>query len=401
MNRREVPILFDKKADCCGCGACLNVCPSQAISMKEDEYGFLYPWIDETVCVTCGMCKKVCAFQNHSVRNRPIATFAAVARDHTLAAGSASGGVFAALAHGFLAGDGVVFGAAFQENWSVRHCSVDRAENVCKLQGSKYTQSDTGRTYAEVKELLAAGKNVLYSGTPCQIAGLYGYLGREYDNLLTVDLVCHGVPNNRMLQEYIQSIESKYEGKVTSFTFRDKSIGWGINGSAQIEGKKRKVKLWKSASSYLYYFSDGSIYRESCYQCKYACAARPADLTIGDYWGIEKAHPEYLKKDGWDERNGISVVVVNTEKGTQYLKLLSSCVALKESAFEKASAGNAQLNHPSDPGKRSEVLHDYLHGGWSALENRFEKRIGLRKYSSQIKSMIPRFIKQKLKQISQ
>lgn len=394
--KQKIPILFENKADCCGCGACLNICPKRAISMQGDEQGFLYPWIDEALCVGCGRCKSVCAFQNVEEKNIPLETYAAVSYNTAQRHTSASGGIFAAIADRAINENGVVFGATFEEDWSVKHIAVQNVSDIYRLQGSKYAQSEIGETYTTAKQYLKRGRQVVFSGTPCQIAGLYGYLGKDDDNLLTVDIICHGVPNSRMLQEYIQLLGKKNGGEVTAFTFRDKSSGWGINGSIEIDGKK-KVKLWQSASSYFYYFLKGWIYRENCYMCKYACSHRPADITIGDYWGIEKAHPEYLGKKGWNEAEGISVVLANTKKGQKYLNEAEGFIELKISNFERAAAGNGQLLHPSDAGKRTEILSEYSQGGWSALENRYNHNIGWRKYGSQVKALLPISVKRILK----
>lgn len=392
---REIPILYNNKSDCCACGACMNICPQKAISMSEDDYGFLYPNIDKKKCVRCGKCKSVCAFQNTKEQNNPKETYAAVARDQKIVAKSASGGVFAGLAMKMIKEGGIVVGAEMLDDFLVKHTVIDKAEDIRKLQGSKYTQSDTGWVFKEVKQFLAEGRKVLFSGTPCQVAGLYGYLGKKYDNLFTVDIICHGVPNNRMLKEYLHLVAQKHGGDITEFTFRDKGIGWGINGSAQIKGKK--VKIWQSSSPYFYYFAQGWIYRENCYTCPYACMHRPADITLGDYWGIEKQHPEYLGKDNWDERKGISVVIVNSEKGRRYLEHTDEWIEKKPSSFEKAAAGNGQLRHPSSPGKRREILDFYKIDGWTAIERQFIKKMGWRLYSSQIKALLPGWLKRKLK----
>lgn len=399
MSEKVIPILYEDKADCCGCGACFNICPKKAILLREDESGFLYPEIDEAVCIGCGRCKNVCAFQNNEVVNNPLKIFAAVAKDRNMVEKSASGGIFAALARYTIEAGGIVFGAAFQKDWSVHHTEIDRLDQLYRLQGSKYVQSNTDKTFLQVKNYLETGREVLYSGTPCQIAGLYGFLGKDYENLITVDIICHGVPSNRMFQEYIRTLESKYGGKAVDFSFRDKEIGWGINGSVVIEkhGSRYRKKLWQSASSYLYYFSKGWIYRKNCYKCKYACTHRPADLTLGDYWGIEKAHPELLGNGRWDESRGISVVIANNQRGIQVLQDIRDTVEMKKSTIELASMKNAQLKHPSHPGKREEILMLYASGGWSLLEKRFNKNIGWRRYSGLMKSLIPSAVKRKLK----
>ena len=373
MQQREPIVLYTSEKDCCACGACLNSCPKNAITMAEDDCGFLYPQIDEALCVRCGRCQQVCAFQHTEVTNSPVAAFAAIAKDRELASKSASGGVFAAVARKVAAQGGVVFGAALEKDFSVRHRSCD-ADSLAALQGSKYAQSDTALTFREAQAALKEGKTVLYSGTPCQIDGLKRFLGRDYPNLLTADIICHGVPGGRMFREYIKSLGRAHGGEVTAFTFRDKRIGWGENGSATVGGKT--VTIWQSGASYPYYFSSASIQRESCYVCPYACSHRPADITLGDFWGIEKQHPEYLGRGGWDEAEGISVVIANTGRGEAFLADCADVLELKPSAFEKAAAGNGQLCHPSGRGKRDEIMATYREGGWEALERRFEKNIG-------------------------
>jgi coenzyme F420-reducing hydrogenase beta subunit len=245
--------------------------------------------------------------------------------------------------------------------------------------------------------MLEEGRSVLFSGTPCQIAGLRAFLGRDYDNLLTVDIVCHGVPAAAMLQGYIKHLEEKWGAPVTAFTFRDKTLGWGINGSAACKGVAGRKKLWQSDSAYLYYFTKGWIYRENCYECKYAGSHRPGDLTIGDFWGIEKQHPEYLGRNGWDESKGISFVFASSSKGEEAIGKLSQRLCMKPATFDEIAAGNGQLRHPSERGLRDEILAVYRDGGWEALEKRFYKKTGLRRYSSFIKSLIPSDVKRALK----
>lgn len=397
---KNIPILYEDKGSCCGCGACINICPSTAITMIEDECGFLYPRIDENKCVRCQRCKNVCAFQNIVEKNVPLETYAAISQNREQANQSASGGIFAALATQFIRAGGIVFGAAFSENYGVVHRAVEDIEHLYFIQGSKYVQSRIGNTYQQAKEYLEEGKKVLFSGTPCQIAGLKGFLGKEYENLLTVDIICHGVPSEKIFLSYLRSLEKKHEGKIEFFTFRDKKIGWGINGRVVFDignGKTKSIKLWQSGSSYLYYFIKGWLYRENCYRCKYAGKNRPGDITLGDYWGIEKQHPEYLEGvSGWDESNGISVIIANTDTGLNVIRYLSE-IEMRPSTFEKAAQGNGQLSYPSDRGKREEILELYRVGGWKALEDRYQRNIGIKKYFSQIKSLIPKEVKRLIK----
>lgn len=392
---KSAPVLFENKKDCCGCGACMNACLKQAISMQEDQYGFFYPQIDNSLCVKCGACQKVCNYQNKKETHIPEHTYAVCAKSEGTLKRSASGGVFAVLAQKILAMGGVVFGAAFDKTWSVRHIGVESLEELPELQGSKYVQSNTGSTYQQVKHYLKQSRKVLYSGTPCQIAGLYGFLGKDDENLLTVDLICHGVPNQRMFHDYLHSL-----GTVTDFTFRDKNAGWGKNGSVIIQRNDTSYKkiLWESSQPYLYYFVNSFMHRESCYQCKYTCQHRPADITLGDYWGIEKQHPDYLGKNCFSTKKGISVVIANTAKGLTTLRQCSDALHMKDSTFEKAADGNAQLVRPSvkNP-ERQEILDLYAQQGWDAVARRFHANIGVRKYSSQIKNMIPSCLKKMMK----
>lgn len=390
-------ILYEEKEECCACGACVNICAKGAIKMIEDEAGFLYPEIDEQLCVSCGLCKKVCNFQKSTPIESRKVTYVAVSKNKKLLKKSASGGIFAAIAEKILGEDGIVVGACLGKDFRVRHILINKLDELESIQGSKYVQSEMGYVYRDVKKYLNQGRRVLFSGTPCQVDGLKGFLGKDYANLITIDIVCHGVPNNRMFKEYILSLERKYHSPINEFVFRDKSIGWGINGSVLIGNKKKKI--WGSASTYLFYFSKGWIYRRSCYECKYASSSRPADFTIGDYWGIEKQHPEYLEKDGLNERWGLSLLIANNEKAIKLLESYSDIIELKESTFEKATAKNAQLCYPSQIGNSNKIIDLYQKSGWEGLERRFEKNIGWRRYKSQIKNIIPIKIKKILKRI--
>lgn len=399
MQTRKIPTLFADKKDCCGCWACVNACPHQAISMREDQYGFLYPQIDDSQCVGCCLCKNVCNYQSGEVQNSPIETFAAIGKDTKLTRKSTSGGIFASIAKQFIDNGGFVCGACFDEQWNLNHEIVSNIEYLPKLQGSKYLQSNIGSCYNEIKKLLVDGKNVLFSGTPCQVDGLYGFLRKKYENLTTIDIVCHGVPNNQMFHDYLHYLEKKHNGSITSFVFRDKDLGWGCHGRVTFDTPKGKIekKQWESSTSYIYYFRGGWIYRENCYYCKYACQHRPADITLGDFWGIEKVHPEYLGRGGWNEEEGVSLVLVNTSKGKYIIKNYSNVLDLRPSTYGKASARNGNLKHPTKkPVDRNVVLDAYSLGGWDKIEYLF-KGVGWKRYITQIKMLLPKGLKRYLK----
>lgn len=383
------------KVDCCGCGACMSACPANAIGMAEDACGFVYPRVDEARCVGCGKCNAVCPAIRHSSNASKKETFAAVAKDRRLLKEAASGGVFSVIARNVLEEDGIVCGAAFVPGNRVEHIMVRKMEELPRLQGSKYVQSNPAETFAATRDALRAGERVLYSGTPCQIAGLLGFLGGRHEKLLTVDVVCHGVPSARMFADYLHSMEVREGAKPESFRFRDKNAGWGLNGSVCRNGK-RKI-LWRDESAYLGCFARGWIYRESCYHCRYAGGNHPGDLTLGDYWGIEAAHPECLGRNGWDERRGVSLVIANTEKGIAALRECSGALDLVPSSFERAAVANAQLREPSKFGRRSEILAAYQMGGWDAVEKLYFQWMGWSRYGSRLKAMAPRRLKRWIK----
>ena len=373
----------------------MNICPKQAISMQEDEYGFIYPFIDEKKCVGCSKCARACAFQNKTEDNFPVECYAAVSKNEIQRKQSASAGIFAAMATDVIAHGGIVYGAAFADDWSVHHVRITETKDIIKIQGSKYVQSYTDNTFSETESFLKKGKTVLYSGTPCQIAGLKEFLGKDYENLITVDIICHGVPSCKMLKDYLKLLCDKHKGSIEAFTFRDKSIGWGINGSAVINS--RKVKLWQSASSYLYYFTKGWIYRENCYKCKYASKHRSADITLGDYWGIESQHPELFKRNGWDEDKGISCVIINTAKGSSEFDKYRHSLNMVETSFDRIAMKNAQLNRPCSAGDREKILSVYADGGWGMVDKTFNKDNMLYKPMSFVKHLIPKKIRRYIK----
>lgn len=368
--------LFEKKELCCGCCACMNVCPKGAILMKEDENGFVYPEINGKICISCGVCQKVCAYQHIQETNTPQHTYVAVTAN-TDQKQSASGGAFASLATSVLADGGIVFGASMETvdgKLTPMHIGVERQEDLIKLMGSKYVQSAIGTVYREVQNYLKNGKLVLFSGTPCQVAGLKGFLRCGYDNLLTVDIICHGVPNSKFFQDYIALLEAKHRKKIVDFKFRDKNRGWGLTGNiTYIVNKQMKTEpIFHMESSYYELFLDSAIYRESCYKCKYACNNRPADITIGDYWGIQKNHADLLRKEKLDESRGISCLIVNSRKGGEFLKRYHSGLRLWDSEFNNVSEQNQQLQHPSIKSAYwADIFAIYRNGGYPAVERWF------------------------------
>ncbi|WP_333960068.1 Coenzyme F420 hydrogenase/dehydrogenase, beta subunit C-terminal domain [Clostridium perfringens] len=403
--KKENIILFSSKNECCGCGACMNICPKAAITMKDDEYGFVYPEINNDICIQCELCKKVCAFQNVNQSNCVLKSYASAAVDKNIVLTSSSGGVFTSISEEFIKAGGIVYGCSMENTDNglfPKHIRVSNINELKKLQGSKYVQSDLGNCFIELKNDLLLGVKVMFSGTPCQVAALYSFLGNNKTDLLyTVDIVCHGVPSINFFRDYISNLNKKVKGQIINFRFRDKSNGWRLQGAIDYidnNGKKKTKLINSEVSSYFKLFLESSTYRDSCYNCKYTNKHRSGDITLGDYWGIENVHPEYLTRNlgTLEQKNGISCVLVNTLKGSELLNDFGVKLILKESSFSNVSAGNDQLNYPSEVNiNRNKVLSIYRDGKYDAVEKWFNKRLGIKKY----KILIIDFIKSNIKKL--
>lgn len=385
-------ILYERQEDCCGCGTCKVACPRYAITMEIDTYGFVYPVIANEACINCGICRKICAYQQKKENNNPRRVYAMALKNIDSLRRSASGGVFGGMAEQWIEEGGIAFGASLMtknEGLTVKHCSATTKEELKRLLGSKYVQSDLEDTFVTAKDYLKKGKLVLYSGTPCQIAALKAFLGRDYNNLLTIDLVCHGVPNNAMFQNYIKIEEKKLRAHIKDFKFRDKDSSEGYNAkmSYYLKGQIKNIILPSYRSSYYELFLKGDIHRPNCYQCPYANEHRPGDLTIGDFWGIEKEHPDYLQPVGkLDQSAGISMLMINSEKGEVFFRKCESLFWYYPSTFENASRHNEQLKHPSSLGEnRDTVLELYRENGYEAVDAWFWKQKQKEKRKESIK----------------
>lgn len=372
--------LFDNKEDCCGCGACMNACLQNAIRMIEDEYGFVYPQIDPALCIECGACQAVCGYRNPPQKSLPMACYAAAAKDEGLLRTSSSGGVFAAVATEVLKQGGVVYGVAMPleaEGYSPKHLRVSNIEDIPLLQGSKYVQSDVGFAYAQAQEDLENSTPVLFSGTPCQIAGLIRYLGKEYENLLTMEVICHGVPSAKMFRDFIADTETRRGGKIAGFAFRSKLKRQSKLTAMRFCDKNgaERLQIQNGHSvSYMHYFSQSLTCRTSCYHCIFATAERVADLTVGDYWGFHREHPEISPKTQLSNARGVSCVMINSQKGRQALQNCRDAFTLVESQYERVVRHNAQLSRPAVAVQEREYLLElYRQNGYAALEDRFRK----------------------------
>lgn len=304
--------LVKEKGQCCGCRTCEYVCPKSAITMETDSQGFWYPTIDSEKCIDCGLCLKKCAFQSGYKKRmefEPAYGYAARHKDMDILMKSRSGGAFTAITDHILSEGGVIYGAGYDEKkgfFKVVHKRAETEEQRNEFRGSKYVQSDLGDVFLQVKKDLKNGRKVLFSGTGCQVGALHTFLGREYENLLTLDIVCHGVPSPKIWEDFLKMREKEKGGKITGVDFRDKvRFGWeGHRESIWVDEKRYSSKLYTKI------FHLATDYRPSCFQCVYTNRNRVGDITIADFWGHEKAVP------GFNEDNkGVSLVLVNTQKG--------------------------------------------------------------------------------------
>ena len=320
-----------EKRDCCGCSACVQICPKQCISMSADNEGFLYPQVDTTKCIDCGLCEKVCPVINQNEPREPFAVYAVKNTNDKVRLKSSSGGSFTLLAEQIISEGGVVFGARFNEHWEVVHDYTETMEGLEPFRGSKYVQSIIGDSFFKAKQFLNNGRKVLFSGTPCQIAGLKKYLRKEYSNLLTVDIICHGVPSSLVWEKYKKEIVEHANPnnnpldliKLYGINFRDKTKGWrdyhciysvvntNINKVINITNKHIQ-------DPYMRLFIANYSLRPSCYHCPAKSGRSGSDITLGDCWGIKRIEKVF------DDNIGVGVCVINEDNYLKDIILLKS-----------------------------------------------------------------------------
>lgn len=380
--------LYLKKNECYGCGACENACKLGALKMQADDEGFLYPYIDSSLCVECGKCKQVC--QIHNLKSRigqePL-VFAAKNKDEEVRERSTSGGMFFVFADAIIQHGGSVYGVAHDQDFNVVHEKAENLDSCKKFQGSKYVQSKIGTVYAQVKEDLGLGKEVLFTGTPCQIAGLAAFLGTEVENknLILCEIICHGAPSPLMWKEHVAFIEKERKSKLVAYKHRSKVAGWhGHNEHFFLENGKDEYKS-KLSQNHKDLFYAHLIIRPSCYQCAYTSFPRMADISIADYWGIE-----HCMKD-FDDNKGVSLLILNTPKAEAFFETVKSKVDVRESNLEDAFRDNHK--HPAKMNiNREKFWMDYHEKGYAYV---------LRQYSSySIRGKLKRWIKMKVKSMS-
>lgn len=311
-------ITIADKSRCCGCAACAQRCPQQCITMQEDNQGFLYPHVNVEACVNCNMCESVCPVLHKDAPVAPLQIFAVKNPVDAIRVQSSSGGVFNALAETILSDGGVVIGASFDDNWEVEHRCAENLEQLTALRRSKYVQSRVGRTYECAEKYLKGGRKVLFTGTPCQIAGLRHFLHREYENLICADVMCHGVPSPLVWRDYLGFIAQGNKNQISGISFRNKATGW----------KKYSLTVFSSVDStiifserqdknaYMRGFIKNLYLRPICYNCPFRCGSCGSDVTLGDFWGVRRAMRDF------DDDCGVSLVLLNSEKGLRFYSSL-------------------------------------------------------------------------------
>lgn len=341
MERKSIDIR--KKKRCCGCSACAEICPQNCIEMKRDIEGFLYPYVNQDNCVSCGMCRTVCPIINHvKGKESIISSCIAYYNDEKTRLCSSSGGVFSAFATYILSNGGVVYGALFDESNNVIHSKIESKEELYKLRGSKYVQSNLDGIFHQTKKDLQNDRKVLFTGTACQISGLKHYLKSDYPNLYTIDVLCHGTPSPKLMEKYVLEMEEKTGSFVKNIQFRDKSNGWKqFSMKITFENSNEYLKTFKE-DAYMKLFLSNICLRPSCYDCKFKKLNRDSDLSIGDAWGINKTIPKM------DDDKGTSIILVHSSKGQELLNSISNNLTIQNADINIILPKTAESRHSVD-----------------------------------------------------
>ncbi len=390
MEKKHLEI--NNKSDCTGCRACEQLCPVKCITMCEDEEGFIFPKIDEEKCINCGLCKKRCPQLNNRIENKEIKAYAIKSKEVSDSKKSTSAGMAYILTKKIVENNGAVFGCAYNEKLEAVQMKIEDKTNLEKLRGSKYVFSNTLHTYTEVKKALEEEKEVLYIGTPCQIGGLYAFLGKEYEKLITVDIVCHGVPSPKAFSKYLEYLEEKYNSKIINYEFRnkDKAIWGEFCVKVTLENGIKYIDA--NEDPYYSNFLKGTMYRECCYDCKYANTNRIGDITLADFWGIEQVNPKFYSEQG------VSLVFINTKKGNKIFNDIKENIVYNEQTIEEASRKNGNLMHPT---KRT-AKRDSIYSGIDNKKAKDFVKVNLKidgKLKKKIKKLIPKKLKKIIKRV--
>ena len=405
MSKKIVKTEVCARDNCTLCMACVNACPKNAIYLGTDSNNYETILIDSEKCIECNICSIVCERRKKVIRNTAEQCYAAQAINRKRLRRSASGGAFQMLGEVVLEGGGVCYGCELfsdENGFGARHIRVDSIEDLHLILNSKYIPSIIGESYSYAKKDLLNGKLVLFSGTPCQIQGLKAFLGNDFENLITVDIICHGVTSTGLFNDYIKELERRNKIKVVHYFFRDKSISWGTNfcyDYYKLNDKEKRIKTRhcpREESSYMLHYLRGNIFRENCYNCALSCSGRVSDLTLGDYWEIEVENPEFITKirPKISLRRGVSCILANTKKGELFADKLTGKMVMQSTSLEKIVRHNGNLQKPSSRGKdRDKVLSVYSNDGYGPIEENYIKSVGKKirvyRFKNFLKSYLP------------
>lgn len=378
-----IPVLVENKESCCGCSACYAICPKRAITMEEDEKGFLYPFIDDRLCVDCSLCIKVCPIKKTNYVKENLRSPEIVAVKHKSVEtrmNSSSGGVFTAISDFVLEQDGVVYGVAFNNDFKVCHMRAATKSERDRFRSSKYVQSDLGDCFQQIIKDLSDGKHVLFSGTPCQVAGLRNSLrGIESGRLITLDTICHGTPSPKLFGYYLERMKKEFNSEIIAIDFRYKPKGWRSQSIRIVFENGKEYIAPALEDSYYRLFLHNIILRDCCYVCEFANINRPSDITLGDFWGIEKSLPDF------NDDIGVSLVLLNTEKGRILFDQISSVVDFMSTNLQNCMQHNLSAPSICSP-KTQQFWSDYLDHGYEYVSSKYDEP----KWKMEIKKILKR-----------
>jgi coenzyme F420-reducing hydrogenase beta subunit len=371
-------MMICKREDCCGCEVCSFICPHNAIVMADDERGFSYPVINIEQCTNCGLCVKKCPI---NYRDTAIITptdtkkvYAAFAKDKTIRKTSSSGGVFSILADEIISRGGLVFGVKWNDNLVAIHDYCDNKNDLREFRSSKYVQSNINNSYIKVKQYLESGRLVLFSGTPCQVEALLQFLHKKYDNLITIDIVCHGVPSSLVWKDYLGYLNEKYGDKINAVRFREKRPSWLSSSMKYSLVNEKDIYIPVVDDPYFVGFTSNLFLRDSCHKCRFSNVDRCSDITLADFWGHSPKKMKFVD----EAMKGVSLMIINSVDGNSLLNTVIDKLELELSDIFIAKSGNKNLVEPQDKNVKSEIFwNDFLKGNydWSLLIENTEIRL--------------------------
>lgn len=382
-----------KKNECCGCFGCLNSCPKNCIKMESDKEGFWYPKVNYNNCIKCNLCVKNCPALNIQNQNEDILekadVIAAYSKNEKIRLDSTSGGIFSEIARYFINENGIVYGAIYNREHLVEHYRGTTMEDIDRLRQSKYLQSNIGNIYQNVREDLNEGRKVLFVGTPCHIAALNNYLNKNYENLTTIDFLCRGINSPEAYKQYLKDLEKKYSSKIKKIIFKNKAYGWHRFSTKVIFENGKEYIQDRYTDTYMRGYLEGNLFmRPSCHECKYKTLPRHADITLGDFWGIEKVKPHL------DQDKGTSIFMLNTKRGKEIFEIVKNRIIFEGMKIEDIYLGNIALTEKVNLSEKQQKMRNIFFENYKNKE--FIDFITELLYENKLKKFL-RKVKDKLK----